>query len=664
MDYSDHKAVIKLLEELQEDEKDVRDRCREQSRFLKMRDGQWEEAVIQKMGKRPRFTFDHTSRVINDIAGEIEQSEFGGRAIAKSEKAKGDISETYDGMLRSIQNMSSAELIYKKAGRHLVERGFDAWLIVTDWADVDAFEQDIMVKPIRDSLNRVWVDHCWHEADRSDSGYGFVTTCIEEEEYREEFPKGLAQSLPNGIDATAQADDDDIITAAFYYIKTTDRIIHLLNDGRVVADEDYQPVAADYEARGIAIQKTRKRKLPTCYMRKLDGGGWLTDEKATPFAYVPIVCVYANLDFIDNEIIYFGETERLMDPQRVYNYARSREIEEGALSPRKKIMMTPAQADGHSAQISTLNTNADPVQFYNPESSAPPPYEIGGAQPNASLALTAQASADDIQNISGNFAPSQGKPISGHSGVAYELLQNKSDTGNNHYQEALKIGIAYTAKIIGDAIPKVYDTRSRQVRLVGEDGAIDFKSVNDDDGTNIVRDLSQGHYDYDAVAGPSFRNRKTEGLNAMLELMRIDPTILEDGKDVLIKSMDAPYINQLSDRIRAQMIKEGRIPEKQLTDDEREKIMQEMQNRQPDPMDQLTQAAVHAQTQQIISAIQTSQQKAADDHETAMAKIENTIASTLKLLQEASAAGALQSPALQPAYQQTAQELSRGPQNN
>jgi hypothetical protein len=532
VDYSDHKAVVKLLTEAQEREREVRDRCREQSRFLKIRDGQWEESVIKKMGKRPRYTFDHTSRVVNAISGEIEQNEFGGRVIAKGDRAQGEIAETYDGMLRSIQNLSGADAIFKTAGRHLAERGFDAWRIVSDWVDVDAFEQDLMIKPIPDALNRVWVDCGWHEADRSDSRYGFVTTCMRRDEYRAEFGDEPAVSLPNGHDPKSKSDEDDIIVADFYYLKSEPRTIHLLTDGRVVSDEDFQPVAADYAIRGIFVEKSRKRDIPVCYMRKLHGGDWLTEEAKTPFAYVPVVCVYGNLDFIDGEIIYFGETERLMDAQRVYNYARSREIEEGALSPRRKIMMAPKQATGHESQIATLNTNADPVQFYNPQPDAPPPYEIGGAQPNASLTLTAQASAQDIQDISGNFAPSQGKPISGHSGVAYELLQNKSDTGNNHYLEALKAGIAYTGKIIVDAIPKVYDTRSRQVRLIGEDGTVDFKPINDDNGETVVRDLAQGHYGFEVVAGPSFRNRKTEGLNAMLELMRIDPTILEDGTDM------------------------------------------------------------------------------------------------------------------------------------
>lgn len=614
MDWSDHSKIVKLREKVQDDERDMRERCREQAHFLKDRDGQWEQSIIQKMGSRPRYQFDRTTIIINTIAGEIEQNEFSGRVVAKGERAGGDIAETYDGLLRSIHNLSNADTIFKDAGRRIVGYGFDAWCIVNDWADVDAFEQDLLIRPIPDALNRVWLD-CTLDAERENTRYGFIDAVFtSKDDYHETFPDGTGQTLGAGRESNVYDRDAlEIITSDCYYIKHQQREIHLLSDGRVVDDEEYQKVAAGLAIRGVTIEKSRKRKIPVCYMRTFDGHDWLSEEKRTPFSYIPIIGVYGNFDVIENKRVYFGETEKLMDPQRVYNYARSREIEEGALAPRRKIMMTPAQAKGHENQLKTLNTNADPVQFYNPDTQAQPPYETMGPVINPALAQTSQTAALDLQEISGSFNPGVGKPVSGHSGVAYELLQNKTDTGNNHYMEALKRAIAHTGKIIVDAIPKVYDTAGRQIRMLGEDGSIEFKSINEEGPKGIMRDLSQGHYDFTVTTGPSFKNRKTEGLNAMLELLKVDPTILQDGKDVLINSMDAPYIDKLAERIRAQMIKEGRIPESQLTDDERDKIMQEMQNQQPDPMDQLTQELIKTEIQQALVKMQTEMMKAIDD---------------------------------------------------
>lgn len=613
MKFSDHRKVVDLRKRIQADERDVRERCREQLHFLSDRDGQWEQSVIDKMGQRPRYQFDRTTVQINDIAGEIEQNEFAGRVIAKGERASGDLARTYDQMLRSIQAMSGAEDIYKDAGRHIVKCGFDAWVIVNDWADVDAFEQDIMIKPIPDAVNRVWTE-CTIDSERHATRYGFIDTVIDRDEFEEMFGRpGKSLESARWFDVY-EHEGDEVIISDVYYLKERTKTIHLLSDGRVVTDEQYQPAAASLAIRGISVEKTRERKIPVCYMRTMDAGGWLGAEKETVFAYVPIVCAYGNYDVIENKKVYFGETERLMDPQRVYNYARSREIEEGALAPRRKIMMTRDQAAGHEKQLATLNTNADPVQFYTNVPNTPPPYETGGPQINPALQATSMQAAVDIQEISGSFNANVGKPISGHSGVAYELLQNKSDTGKSHYMGSLKRAIAHTGKIIIDAIPRVYDTASRQVRLMDEDGSVEFSLVNEEiEPGKVLQDLSQGHYDIDIVTGPSFRNRKTEGLNAMLELLKVDPTILQDGADILIQSMDAPYIDQLADRKRAQMIREGRIPEDQLTDEEKQKILDEMQNQQPDPMQQLTQELIAAQIQQAMMQMRIDMQKAIDD---------------------------------------------------
>ena len=65
--------------------------------------------------------------------------------------------------------------------------------------------------------------------------------------------------------------------------------------------------------------------------------GWQDDKpKKTVFKdWLPIVPVLANFDVIDGKVIYYGAVEKLMDPQRVFNYTKSREVEEGALAPRE-----------------------------------------------------------------------------------------------------------------------------------------------------------------------------------------------------------------------------------------------------------------------------------------------------------------------------------------
>jgi hypothetical protein len=147
----------------------------------------------------------------------------------------------------------------------------------------------------------------------------------------------------------------------------------------------------------------------------------------------------------------------------------------------------------------------------------------------------------------------------------------------------------------------------------------------------------------------------------MLELLRIDPSLMQDGGDLLIKSMEAPYVNQLGERIRASLIRDGRIPEDQLTDPEREKIakqIQDQQNQPPDPMDQLTQQALLAQIQKMQQDMQMDMRRFISDQAEKAAKTENMMADTLKKIADAIGADAIVTPAALQAFNNTARDLS------
>ena len=100
-------------------------------------------------------------------------------------------------------------------------------------------------------------------------------------------------------------------------------------------------------------------------VRKFDGKDWLDESQETVFDQIPLIPLYANYKIYDNKLIYHGIVEKLMDQQRVLNYSVSREIEESALAPRQKYLMTTDQAAGHEDKLETLNVNIDPVLFYN-----------------------------------------------------------------------------------------------------------------------------------------------------------------------------------------------------------------------------------------------------------------------------------------------------------
>ena len=76
MDFDDHGWMLKQLRKAQEAETDSRNWAREAELFIAKRDGQWEPHLVQQNSKKPRYTFDQVSPIIEQIAGPMERADF------------------------------------------------------------------------------------------------------------------------------------------------------------------------------------------------------------------------------------------------------------------------------------------------------------------------------------------------------------------------------------------------------------------------------------------------------------------------------------------------------------------------------------------------------------------------------------------------------------
>lgn len=595
-DYNDIKQVLELLSKAQEVEKDNRDKVREVINFVEKEDGQWEPAVISQMNNRPRYTFDKCNPVVDSIAGEMEMANFDIRVRPAGGDASKDVAKVLDGMIRNIENISNAPHVYNQSGRNMVTAGFDAWRVVTDWADADSFDQDILIKKIANAVDRVWFDPNAEMQDMSDANYCFVLQALTKDVYDNKFPKGSGMSVGDSRSYDVYYHKaTQVIVGEFIYKKPYTRELALMSNGKVYEiDDDYKKVKDELSQLGVTEVKIRNRKSFKVMSRKFDGKDWLESEKELPFSWIPVVPTYGNFKISENKVIYRGVVNHLMDAQRVYNYAQSRAIEEGALAPRGKYWMTRQQAAKDLKSLQTLNTNADPVQTYTHVDGQNPPFWQGGAQINAGLQQTAGDMAGNITESSGIFAANQGESMGANqSGIAIEKLQNKGDTSTVKYFSSQEMAICHTAKIIIDAIPKVYDTQ-RQVRILNEDGSFDMQVLNEQvfdqqSGQMItLNDLSMGTYDVTCEAGTSFKNRQQEAVRAITEIAQVDPTIIQTGADVLLNNITSPGIDVLAKRTRSSMIQQGLIPQDQWTDEETEQMQQQMAQaegqQQPDPM--------------------------------------------------------------------------------
>ena len=596
VDFKDHKLVVELLSKAQEIESDNRAMGREADHFINKRDGQWEVSVWTTLENRPRYTFDQCNPILDQITGEIERADFDIDVLPAGGDATKLVARTYGGMIRNIENVSEARAIYDEAGARSREVGIAGWRVVTDWIDDDAFDQDILVRRINNFIDRVWFDPNAEEPSKSDAKWCVILEIMGCEEYEETYPNGSKESLSDANNSAVYTYKKDYIAIGeLLYVEMKRRTLVLMSNNEVYeADEEFETVREELAAAGITEVRTRVREVKVVYSRKFDGKGWLEKPQETVFSYIPVIPIYANHKISENKVIYRSAIEKAMDPQRVYNYAKSRQIEEGALAPRSKYWMTKEQAKGHTETLKTLNVNAEPVQFYTHIDGVNPPFEQGGATINQGLQATALDAREDINKTMGMFSANVGDNPGLQSGVAIENVQNKGDNGTFKYFTSMKTALVHTARVIVKAIPRVYDTRRTQ-RLIGKDGTIEMVQLNtviidEQTGTEVeLNKLGQGTYDVVCDIGPAFQNKQQQAVRAITDIAQYDPTIMGLGGDVLLNNISAPGIDQVAARKRAQMIKEGVIPDDQLTQEEMQKVTQareETKNAPPSPVEQ------------------------------------------------------------------------------
>ena len=362
--------------------------------------------------------------------------------------------------------------------------------------------------------------------------------------------------------------------------------------------------------------KPRTKKITDFkwYHCAFDGGGILEPERLTVFKSCPVVTVYGNHELMgsSSKLTYSGITLKEMDAQRVHNYAKSREIEEGALAPREKLMMTRAQAKGHENQLSKMNISSDPAQFYNADPLAPPPFKVPGAQINPNLAQLSNQMAMDIREQASVTDAMQGQMNGRESEEAVRMRIDRGTGATRKWVNAIVNGIQRVCELLIETIPVVYDTQ-RQFAIVGMDGTESMVTLNqeiyDQQSQRMIKinSLNAGKYKVVADAGPAFTNRLEAGLAAMLEYAAIDPSIVQQGGDLMLKAIDAPLVDKMAERKRAQMLQAGMIPFSQMNDEEKQQAQQMAQQpKEPDAM-MIAAQAEQAKAQADLMTAQTKQ---------------------------------------------------------
>lgn len=599
----------------------------EHMRFAFVPGAQWDQWMADTRSGRPKYEVNKTRQALKQITNDQRQN----RPQVKVRAAKNtttDKAELRQGILRGLEAQSRAETAYDTAMQFQVGGGYGVWRVNTQYCDEGAFEQDIVVEEV-DNPFSVWFDPTAKKKhDKRDSRFAFVEEDVPRSEYKARWPKADMTDFVGTATETRLGwwSDETIRVVEYWYKEPEQREILQLSDGRVVNAKDVEAVLDEMEAAGITVTNRRTVTVDCVKQCICSGVEVLEGPTEWPGRFIPLVPVYGNHLVIEGKEFFCGETAFAEGAQRMHNYERSTFIEVLAQQPLSPLMAPAASVAGYEKQYEEISTNPPPVLLYNADPSLPnsgKPTREPPPQFPAALAQAAQISGDDIKAVTGKYDASLGARSNETSGKAIMARQQEGDVSSFDYIDNLGKAMLFSAEIISDLLPKIYDTQ-RTLTLIGEDLQEKLVEVNkpiQDEQTGewvTVNDL-EGRFDFAMTIGPSFTTQRMETAESMREMSNDPSPMGQLAKYGFLKSLDSPGMDEIRKGARKMLVSQGLL--------EPAEGEQPPQAPPPDPKvmadAQLKQAQaqkVQAETAQITAQIQ--QGPAPEDKSVEWAKVD------------------------------------------
>ena len=545
---SDKKLLSTLRERYQraaDADQENRARAMEDMKFVHEPGAQWDAQMKQERGSRPCLEFNRLRTTIKRVVNSIRAQRPSGK-VRPTEDADKPTAEAYEGLIRNIWANSDGDSVIDTATEYVVSAGLGAWRIATRYSRDDAWDQDIVIEPIANPFC-LYRDPAARDPFGSDADYWFLTSRMSRDAYKARWPKADVIGFEDNaeFDDDAWSDEDSVRVVEYWYREPYAETLLLLSDGRTVKQSGLTPEqVAQFAATGVSVVKSREVQ---CWRVKMviASGEAILERADWAGSMFPFVMVHGESMVIDGKALWWGLVRHAKDAQRAYNYNRTAQVETVARAPTAKYWATAAQAEGHTEKWAEAHRQNFPVQLYNADPQAPgAPQRMPGADVPAALITLAQIDADDIKATTGIYDASLGNRSNETSGVAIRQRQQEGELSVYNYGDNVSKAVRRTWSLLVDLIPHIYDTQ-RQIRVLGADGAAKYLAIND--GTI---DLSRGKYDVTVTTGPSFSTQRQEAAEIYTAFAQGNPAVFPIAGDLIFKSFDLPYADQISERLK------------------------------------------------------------------------------------------------------------------
>ncbi len=541
---------------------------------LEFREGaQWDKQpyTTAEAMNQPEITVNLTDALVRRVVNNMKQQRPRGKAHPVSDGADVAKAAIINGIGRHIENRSDAGLPYDVGGEMAVTMGWGFWRLIAEYVAPDSFLKDMRIVPIRNTFS-VYMDPAAVLPTAADADWCIITSKMKRTEYRRLYPTApnIAWNDTGKSDDREWEDREQIRLAEYFRIREKKATLCQLKgaDGREYTRyKDELPDEEGLKAAKTDIIAERESCKRTVEWFRL-GGTAILERAEYPGTFIPVIRCEGNAVDVDGSVKRRGMVRAMQDPARMVNYGETAKIKRLGLTPQAPWVAAEGQLEGHPEWSDTNNT-AHPVLTYKPitipsalggEIMLPPPTRQPPAQIEAGFSEFVAGMRANLLAVAGMpHEPGVDTQQQVVSGRAIRQREKLSDQSHFQYYDNQTLAIAHTWRIMLEWIPHVY-SEERMQRIIGEDGQPSLVKLNERVGTDpaiqaVKNDLSVGRYDVVMDTGPGYETKREEGSEALLSLLSVGPLagiVAQVGPDLVFRSIDHPYMQELADRITAQ----------------------------------------------------------------------------------------------------------------
>ena len=519
---------------------------------------QWPNTIrLQREAQnRPCLTINRLPQFVNQVANTVRMNPPAIKAIPAGGAATAELAEIYSGLFRQIQYRSNATHVFANAVYYAVACGIGHFRLVTQYADEDGFDQEILIKRIQYPLSVFW-DPAAVEPSRADAEYCLVSELIGRKEFQKRFPGAAMADFDAPSDLNAESGlywgNRDAVRVCEYWVKRPyERTIAKLATGETIDISEVE----EREIARLEIVAERKVRSHKVEHYLLSGEEVLEGPNQWAGRHIPIFPVIGAETALETKVIRSGLIRYSRDPQQLYNFWRSAAAEAIALAPRAPFLATPQMIAKFKGQWDTQNTVSRPYLLYEPDPDAPGGRPMREPPPDIPAALVQESAlaSDEMKATTGIYDAALGARSNEISGVAIRARESQGGISALHYQDNLMATLTHLGNALVDLVPKIYDSE-RIVRVMREDDShepvrINVPVMGVDGKPMLLNDLSQGVYDVRVKIGPSYATRRSEAADSMLQFIQAVPQAASVAGDLVARNMDWPGADEIADRLQ------------------------------------------------------------------------------------------------------------------